>query len=180
MEVSRVSGYGGATLRIDMDGSRMLTRDFRDPDGNQSTADLNQYAGAYGFMVPAGYHTVKVENVGADWFMTSYRLVGARPPGGRPPVEGWAIVGNQTALIWVRVEGRTWPRVALIKRPPPPAPASTMRLNGLASGTYTTILWDTWAGREVRRFGIKVGIDGIARIPLPAIADDLAIKLIKG
>ncbi|MGV3614331.1 MAG: DUF5060 domain-containing protein [Fimbriimonas sp.] len=179
VEVSRVSGYGGATLRIEMDGGRVLTRDFRDPDGNQSTADLNQYAGAYGITVPAGYHTVKVENVGADWFMASYRLVGAKPGGERPPLVGWSVVGNQTALAWVRVEGRTWPRVAVIKRPPPASPPSVMRLNGLASGSYSAVLWNTWSGRAERTVGISVGVDGIARVPLPKIEDDLAIKLIR-
>lgn len=177
VEIGRVSGYGGATLRIELDGGRVLTRDFPDADGNAKTDDLTQYAGAYGITIPKGYHTVKVENVGADWFMASYRLLGARPGGDRPPVNGWAIVGNRTALGWVRVEGRTWPRVAVIKRPPAPAPASIMRLNGLASGTYSVLFWDTWKGAVEKNISIKVGLDGVARIPLPKIDDDLAIKL---
>lgn len=176
VEVGRVSGYGGATLRIEMDGGRILTRDFADTDPAK-TDDLNQYAGVYGITVPAGYHTVKVENVGADWFMASYRLLGARSGGDRPPLNGWAIVGNRTALGWVRVEGRTWPRVALFKRPPTASPPSVMRLNGLASGTYSVVLWDTWKGALEKNLSIKVGLDGVARIPLPAIDDDLGVKL---
>lgn len=177
VEVGRVSGYGGGTLRVEMDGGRVLTRNFADTEPDK-TEDLNQYAGAYGFTIPAGYHTVKVENVGADWFMASYRLLGARPGGDRPPLNGWAIVGNRTALGWVRVEGRTWPRVALLKRPPAPSPAAVMRLNGLASGIYNVNLWDTWKGQTERNVTIKVGLDGVARIPLPPIDDDLAIKLV--
>jgi hypothetical protein len=179
VEVGRVSGYGGATLRLEMDGSRVLTREFPDPDGETKSDELTKYAGAYGITVPAGYHTVKVENVGADWFTASYRLVGAKPAGARPPLDAWGLVGDQHALAWVRVEGRTWPRVAVLKRPPAPAPASVMRFNGLASGSYSVVLWDTWKGQPIKTFGITVGLDGVARVPLPAIDDDLAVKLIR-
>jgi hypothetical protein len=177
IEVSQVSGYGGATLRVELDGGRVLTREFKDPDGAQSTEPLSQYAGTYSVTIPKGYHTIKVENVGTDWFMASYRLAGALAGGARPPVNGWAIVGNHTALAWIRVEGRTWPRVAVAKRPPPPAPASIMRLNGLASGTYSVTLWDTWKGQAQKTFSVKVGLNGVARVPLPKIEDDVAVKM---
>jgi hypothetical protein len=178
VEVGLVSGHGGATLSLQVDGKSALTKEFVDPD-REKTTDLNQYMGTYSITVPAGKHTVKVENLGADWFFASYRLLGVAPPSSRPPIDSWAVVGRTTVLGWAQVSGRTWPRVVLYKNAPLTAPASTMRLGGMTPGTYEVVLWNTWTGTAIRRFKAKAGRNGVAILPLPVIEGDLAFKLVK-
>ena len=175
--VYTVSGEGGANLGVALDGRNVLTRDFPDPDGDTKTETLRQYEKVYPIALSAGVHTLKVENTGADWVKVGYRLVGVVPPKG-PPLNAWAVVGDETAMAWVRRAGRSWRAVAEERRTFAPAPASVMRLRGLQSGTWRTEVWDTWAGKPTSTVRIKVGIDGTARIVLPRIPKDVAVKLV--
>jgi len=178
VEVGLVSGHGGATLSLQIDGKNALTKEFADPSSSD-TKDLTQYMGTYSISVPAGVRTVKVENTGTDWFFASYRMLGVAPPSHRPPIDSWAIVGRTTALGWARVSGRTWPRVVVYKNAPTAAPASMMSLPGLTPGTYQVTLWNTWTGAPTSRFKISVGQNRIAQVPLPMIDEDLAYKLVR-
>jgi hypothetical protein len=176
--VDGVSGYGGAQLAIDINGSRYLTRDFKDPDGNERTETLTQYNGAYKITVPAGKQTVTVRNLGKDWFNVSYRFkeAGIR---NNPPLISWATVGDSFALSWVRVDERTWRKLCVLKETVPPAPASIFVLPGLASGMWKVQLWDTWNGEVKQELDVRVGIDGFLKVNLPTIETDLAIKAIR-
>ena len=107
-----------------------------------------------------------------------YRLVGVVPRK-KPPLLGWAVVGDGTAMAWVRVAGRTWRAVAEQKRTVAAAPPSVLRLRGLRSGTWRTEIWDTWAGRTTLVVRTKVGIDGAVRVALPRIEKDVAVKLVR-
>ncbi|RYG39078.1 DUF5060 domain-containing protein, partial [bacterium] len=119
VRVGNVSGYGGGTLRVELDGAPVMTRVFEDKDvaGHD---DLTNYAGVYGFDVTPGKHTIMVENIGDDWMDASFRFANLVEKG-QPPLEAWGVLGNGMALVWARVEGRTWSRVNIEKRPPPPA-----------------------------------------------------------
>lgn len=174
--VGDVSGYGGAKLQVDLDGARVLTRDFKDPDGDEKTDTLTQYAGRYGFTVPAGTHVIRVENGGADWFMATYRFAGLLSRT-KPPIQGWAILGNDTVVGWFRPEGRTWSRVCALKEVIPPAPPTFVGLSGLPAGSWKVEYWDTWKGVVTSTRTIQVGVTGKARVPLPKIETDLAIKM---
>jgi hypothetical protein len=174
VEVGDVSGEGGAKMVVSLNGHVVMTRDFRDEEP-LSTDPIRKYRGAYGFDLPPGQNSVKVENLGNDWFEASYRFVDAAPRTA-PPLVGWAITGERTAAIWLRHEDRNWRRIAR-NEPTPPAPPTTVALTGLAAGAWNAELWDTGAGRVVSTRTITVGMDGIARIPVPAIAHDLAIKM---
>jgi len=176
VEVNEVSGFGGAALRIDLDGSRMLSRDFADPDGQTDTKNLTKYRGRYGFTIPAGYHTVKVSNPGRDWFTATYRFAAAVPRTA-PPIDGWGVVGNRTALVWARVQGRDWRRLAVFKDQIPAAPETIMGMAGLAAGRWKMEVWDTWRGVVTKQAIIGVPIRGKVRIPVPKIETDIAIKL---
>lgn len=179
VEVGNVSGFGGAILRIELDGERILTRKFEDPDDMQKSNLLTQYRGVYAITVPAGYHTVKVANIGNDWFEANYRFLKAGPPTTRPPLESFGVVGNSVAMAWLRVEGRTWQRVVALRRKLPGSTPAVMRLDGLASGAWRVSLWDTWKGKVIKSFPIAVGLNGMARIPIPFVEQDIAIKLVR-
>ncbi len=139
--VGDVSGYGGAVLQVSLDGKTALTREF--PDNDPSYKTLTQFAGTYAIEVPAGAHTVVVENTGKDWFMVQYRLPGAMETR-KPPVLAWGLVGKTTALAWARLEGRTWQNVCVQKAQIPPAAPSILVLPGVAPGSWKAEVWDTW------------------------------------
>jgi hypothetical protein len=175
VQVQEVSGYGGAGLTIDLDGQRVLTRKFPDPDEEKNPASLTQFNGSYGLTIPAGSHSIIVQNPGNDWWKGGFRLVGLLPQVS-PPVDGWALAGNRTVLAWVRVQGRTWRAICENKKTPAPAAASILRLKGLHNGNWTVELWDTWAGKVVRSTRVRVGMDGRLRVELPVIERDLGVR----
>lgn len=175
--VDGVSGWGGAKLAIELDGSAYLTRDFPQIDPNNHET-LHKYDGTYSATIPAGKHTVTIRNIGADWMTYSVRFKDALVRA-NPPVVSWATVGNTVALAWMRVEDRTWRRLVVLKEQIPAAPATSFELNGLASGVWNVELWDTWKGVPVRSETVKVGIDGNLKLSLPPIETDLALKAVK-
>lgn len=178
VEVGDVSGFGGAALRIKIDGRPVLNRTFADQDGTEKTDNLKQYAGVYGLTLPRGRHTVTVENVGPDWFMASYRFADLLPRR-TPPMDAWAIMGNDVSVGWLRAEGRDWKSVALLKRKAKPVPASYVSLAGLASGNWRVEIWDTWKGQIIQTQAARVTNAGRIRFSIPAFEGDLAFKLIK-
>jgi hypothetical protein len=174
VEVGDVSGYGGAGLTIRLDGAVVLSKEFADPDSGNET--LRQYAGPYGVAIPAGKHEVVVANSGKDWFFAGFRLRGVVEAAG-PPLDLWAIAGRTTAVAWARVEGRSWKRVCAEKDPPPPAPPSIVVLPGLAKGRWRAEVSDTWSGDVIDRQEVAVTSAGLARVRLPAVSRNLAVKL---
>jgi hypothetical protein len=176
LEVGKVSGHGGAILKMFLDGKEVLKQNFADPDGMNDTQDLKQYAGVYGIDVPAGKHEVVVENVGADWFMTSYRLKQIIEATG-PPVLAWGIAGQRTAIVWARVEDRNWRRLCVYKEKFAPAPPSVISLSGLSPGNWKAEVWNTWTGDILQRQEIKVDASGSGRVLVDSFEHDVAVKL---
>ena len=125
-----------------------------------------------------GEHTITVENIGNDWFMVGYRFVNLVKRTG-PALQGWAIEGNNTVVMWVRPEGRTWRRVIVDKVPFPSVEPSQVSLDGLASGDWRMEVWDTWKGSPISTSVIHVGVNGKARLPIPVVVTDLAVKLMR-
>lgn len=175
-EVGDVSGYGGAKLRISVDGKPLIERDFPDPDGDRVTTTLKAFAGEFPVELSAGRHTVVVENPGQDWFMASYRMPLALERT-HPPLKAWATIGKQTVLVWLRVEDRTWRRTAAQGLPSGESPPSRLVLPNVGPGKWKAELWDTRAGRVTKAFTIGVLKEGLATVPLPPIKTDLAVKL---
>lgn len=176
--VGDVSGFGGGTLQLSLDGDPVMTRDFPAPDDGSQGATLTKYEGHYGLDVPAGDHSITVENVGKDWFMAGYRFINLIKRTG-PPLQAWALVGNSKVLVWARPEGRTWRNIIVDKKQIPPVESSLLSLEGLSSGRWHVELWDTWRGTPSPGQDIHVGIDGRIRLQMPAMSKDLAVKLTK-
>jgi hypothetical protein len=177
--VAEVSGYGGAGLRISVDGIPVADKTFRDPDGQTKTDTLRQYNGQYTVTVPAGKHIVKVENPGPDWVGVTYRWKGLKTLS-RPPLDVTAIAGDSVMLGWIRRSGRTWQAVITEKRTFRPSDPAFLDLTGMASGTWTVELWDTYSGEITRRFPITVKSSGKVQVPIPSVAEDIAFKIRKG
>ncbi|MEZ0327801.1 MAG: DUF5060 domain-containing protein [Fimbriimonas sp.] len=176
VEVGDVSGYGGANLRIWLDDNLVLSKDFTDPDGDEKTDTLKQFAGDYGFTIPGGRHTVRVQNTGRDWFMAGFRFTGLLRQT-KPAIQAWTVVGETKALAWLRRESRDW--LTAEKGQPGMAAASVMGLTGLASGPWKAEVWDTWSGKVLSTSTITVPVSGRVRVNVPAFAGDIALKLSK-
>ena len=174
--ISGVSGWGGAALRIELDGQPAMQKEFPDTNPPDKHETLTAYNSAYGVDIPAGRHTARVENTGKDWFFCNYRFTQAIE-GMRPPLLAWAVAGKTTAIAWVRGEDRTWYRVCALKEKLPPSPPSILILPGLGAGEWQAELWNTWTGQVIESRRLTVPASGEARVALPAIEKDLAVKL---
>lgn len=176
VEVTDVSGWGGAKLQLTLDGKTALEKAFTDPDGSTNTRTLRQYAGRYGLEIPAGRHTVVVENTGADWFMVSYRVRELLEQT-KPPVLAWALVGRRTAVAWLRHEDRSWQALCVGKQTFAPVPPLHLTLSGLTPGAWAAEVWDTWTGRVIQQASVTADASGQGRIGVPSIEHDAAVKL---
>jgi len=172
--VSGVSGYGGAALSVPLDDVQVLTADFGDtlPDNYET---IHQYDGAYAIDVPAGPHTIVVENTGADWFYVSYRLTNYLTG---PNLRVLALSNPTSALVWVQNKDHTWWNHRSGMSPQPVNP-SEVTLSGFQPGTYRIEQWDTYAGAATR-ITTYTSSDGAVVITTPAaLTTDLAYKIRK-
>jgi len=174
VDVSGVSGYGGAALTIAIDGDTVLAQNFADKD--ESTETLNKYNKTYAIQIPAGPHRVVVRNPGRDWLMAGYRFRNVRRQTG-PPVEIWGSMGNAHGLFWLRQANRTWRNVVELKKAFPKAPATKLDLTGLAAGYWVAEVWDTTSGKVLRRTRHRVRNNGMILVHLPEFAGSIAMKL---
>jgi hypothetical protein len=99
------------------------------------------------------------------------------PQPGAPPLVAWGIAGKSTVVVWIRLEGRTWKRVCALKENIPSAGASVLVLPGLPVGQCQAEVWDTWSGTILEKQKISIPSSGQARVNLPPIERDLAVKL---
>lgn len=170
--VEGVSGWGGARLVITLDGKTALDQDFPDTD-KAGTATMSQYNKAYRIDLPAGKHTVKVENTGQDWFNVAYEILW-RVQG--PPLRVWGLAGKTRALVWVENRHYLWNRPADAKADPPPIERAKLVLT-LTPGEWTVERWDTQAGKVVATERKTARADGRLEIDLPPIVWDAAYRL---
>ncbi|MDH7568465.1 MAG: DUF5060 domain-containing protein [Armatimonadota bacterium] len=171
--VRGVSGHGGAALKIVLDGKTVLEQDFPDPDGTQNTETITRFNGPYAVEVPAGRHTIVVENTGADWFYVDY-LLPAYVESWEPRLRAFALAGKQLVLAWVQHADHTWSRRADGVKAEP-VPGTHLRVPGVQPGRYQVEIWDTYQGRVVQTQQVAAA-GGELVVPLPAVATDVAVK----
>ena len=71
VRVATTSGYGGSSLIVSLDGQEAQRWSFP----GETQTELTQFQGYYAISVPAGQHTIKVDNDGADWIQVeAYRF----------------------------------------------------------------------------------------------------------
>jgi hypothetical protein len=169
--IEGVSGWGGANLRIKLDGETKLAADF--PDAAPADhATMQQYDRAYRIAVPAGAHRITVVNEGNDWAFASYRFVGyVTAPGLR--VVGLA--DRESALLWIQNKAHTWWNV-LHKIEVKPVPPVVVTVVNLSDGDYEIEWWDTYAGAAVSRTRATAH-GGRLALRTPEIARDVACKV---
>lgn len=113
--------------------------------------------------LPAGHHTVRLDNTGPDWAVIE--RVTLAPFGPTLRVLGKA--DTKTAVLWIRNT-----------RPETVPSEGTITVSGFAPGTYQVIWWDTWAGRELRRASVTVAPGKTAKplvLTTPSVTRDVAV-----
>ena len=170
--VSGVSGWGGAHLVIRLDGSVAREDDFPDtlPDDHDT---MHQYDGTYSIDVPAGTHTIVVENTGTDWFYLSYRLTNYLTV---PNLRVLALSNATSALVWVQNAEHTWWNHAN-GIDPMPVNESEIVLGGLTPGDYDIERWDTYAGGVAQAESRTCGDGTVVLTTPPGLTTDTAFKL---
>jgi len=168
VEVHGVSGFGGAALRITLDGKVVLDEKFADNPGSDDT--MHQFDREYRIRLPKGKHTVKVENTGQDWFYAAYRIPWAT---GLTPLRALGLQGDTMGLVWVNHKDSGWNATAK----PSPVNGASLRLHGWRPGKWTVESWDTVKGAVIDSKPIEVADDGIMTIDLPPISWDAAYRI---
>lgn len=166
------SGHGGANLKIDLDGARVLEKDFVD-DEPDSARSLDQYAGKYAIPVPRGKHQVTLTNTGKDWI--KLRFYALSNYGQAPAVKVFGLKGKRTALAWAWNSTNTWHAPVYVTPVYTPRDVE-IELRGLPKGKVTVIPFDTWRGRW--QTPAEHSSRGDITLRVPSLERDLAFKVV--
>ena len=175
VSVGDVSGWGGANLRITVDGKEALFRDFPDEDEELHNV-MRRYRGDYAVEVTAGRHEIVIENTGRDWLvLDQIRLGNYGPP--QVGLEAMGLRGKDMLLLWIRNRDYTWfgfrngQTCAVIE-------GARIAVRGVPPGEYVARLFDpqeaAWLGEKPLRTSRE---DGDLKLHLPGIQHDLAIVI---
>ena len=175
MLVSGVSYDGGARLSMRLDQQTPIEVDMPVPPGHPAGVIVNTYDREYPLDVPAGRHTVVVENTGKDWLQGKIVLRGYLDHA-PSPLQAFGLIGRTEGMIWVRHRDWTWPLVTAGKKPEPVAGARLTLMN-LPPGRWRIVRWDTTAGRPVATSFANADLSGRLAIALPTIASDAAYRI---
>ncbi len=183
VRVTAVSGYGGATLDISVDGKVLLHKDFQDTSP-KSTGTMHKYDGLYTVNVPAGNHEIRVENRGADWVFVEYRFHDYQRMR-HPPLRIWGLTASEaipagagpTAFFWVQNEGNTWFRHNQGDTLSEVSPAR-ITLRGIPDGAYRLEWFDTYKGGVVRAGEVR-SAEGKMELCTPPILRDIAFRIFR-
>ena len=168
--IDGVSGYGGAQLRVWLDSDIALEKDL--PDGDANGATVHKFDAEYSIKVPKGFHTIKVENIGKDWFVLSYyKIFNVKVP---VPVELQGLQGDRTVIAWVWNTSHVW-YDNMIGAKPVIAEGAQVKFWDLRPGSYRITVFDTYTGADILSKSVEI-TDGL-RLRLPPIERDLAVKL---
>ncbi|KPK62688.1 MAG: hypothetical protein AMK73_05790, partial [Planctomycetes bacterium SM23_32] len=95
----------------------------------------------------------------------------------KPPLRVLGMASDDRALLWAQNKAHTWFNVRE-RRPMPPVEATRVTLNGFADGRWGVEFWDTVAG-QVTATAAAQASGGTLALELPAVATDLAVKLLR-
>lgn len=122
--------------------------------------------------VPAGQHTIKVDNVGTDWILISaYEFSGVAAA----PFDVYALksADNTKAAAWLLNRKYNWKNVGSSGIPSPISGVSAT-VEGMANGRYEVKFYDCATGNLVSTLPSINAINGKLTFNLPALNWDLA------
>ncbi len=163
--VTEVAG-GGAKLRVSVDG-KATERDIK---GGTKARSLSGAEATVTVQVPAGAHTVLVENMGADWV----RVQNVTVPDYAPALAGSVRVSKDFAAAYVYTRD-----YAAGQKAPTPC-TGTLKVTGLQKGKYKATWWDTSAGKSLDTTEVdSTGLKEVVAVTTPPILTDAALYIVK-
>lgn len=158
--VSGVSTQAGARLVVTVDDLKALE------------LELNPGSGGMAVQVPlpAGEHTIRLDNLGDDWLEVSYIEIGQLVS----PVRVLTLRDSTAgvALSWLQHREYTW-QTATAERQPL---LFQYRLNQMPPGRYVTEIWNPLTGAVIGEELVSVDDDGVLAFDLLPMDSQLAIR----
>ncbi len=160
----------GAHVKVSVDG-KSAERDYPaaasdyHPKAAEETVSID---------VPAGAHTITVQNTGKDWFVVRQFALSNYAPA----LAAQARVGKDYAAAWVYNR-------ATVDSPLAQTKATTgisgrVLLTGLQAGKYRATWWDTYAGRSLDATDVSVtsAKEGLT-LATPPVVRDIALYVVR-
>ena len=181
--VNTVSNHGH--LQIRLDGELVLDEAlpvgpgkgpwkearFRDEWGIYQ----NVYDRHYQVDVPAGPHTITVDNQGRDWIsVNAYRFSNYQTHE-RPSLRVFGLQNDTEAMLWLQNTQHTWYRHHT-QMPLQPVRPVHLEVLGLRDGEYAVEWWDTYREGSVEHTTASCS-GGVLLLSTPEIEGDVACKL---
>ncbi len=146
---------GGANVQVKVDGAVKTEKSFAGGDTETATRTVLSVP------IPAGAHTVRLENTGMDW--ANIEKITLTPYGA--PARAVAKADTESVAAWIYA-------------PEPVAGAApltmTMSVPNLTSGKYQVFWWDTKTGKTLRTETVNVS-SGTLSVKTPPITADVAL-----
>jgi hypothetical protein len=121
--------------------------------------------------VPAGTHTIKVDNAGGDWYtVSSYTFTNMGSPLNTYLLKS---ADNRRTAGWVHNKKYNWIDAAPGNATPPTISGATLSIPGMADATYE-IKWYECTNGTVQSTTVAVVAGGTLTLPVPDVAWDLA------
>jgi hypothetical protein len=160
----------GAHVVVIVDG-KTTERDFPaaaedyDPKAAESTVTVE---------VPAGAHTITVQNTGKDWFVVRQFALSNYTPA----LAAQARVGKDFAAVWVY--NRATVDAPLAQTKETTGISGRVQLIGLQNGKYRATWWDTYAGKALDTMDVSVANakDGVT-LSTPPVGRDVALYVVR-
>lgn len=171
--VRGVSFAGGAGLRISVDGKVRVDEMYPSPENAPEGRAVNVFNGERTVKIPKGKHTILVENTGKDWLVVAYRIPWLRTRA----LRAYGVLGDSRALVWVQHRAHNWWRISKGEPDPVAVRDARLRMEDLAPGDWTVEFRDTLTGSTQGSARLTTDETGRFDIPLPEIAQDLALRL---
>jgi len=160
----------GAHVKVSVDG-KTTERDYPaesndyTPKGEEKTLTVE---------VPAGAHTITVQNTGKDWFVVRQFALSNYAPA----LGAQARVGKDYAAAWVYNRGTVDAPLAQTKEAT--GVSGQVKLVGLQTGKYRATWWDTYAGKSLDATDVSVtnAKEGVA-LATPPVVRDVALYVVR-
>ncbi len=179
--IHNVSNSG--LLRIWLDGEQVLEREFPCAEGlgqssvYRDTWDLweTTYDEDVVIQVPAGRHTIRLENFGKDWIRVNrYTFTGCKVID-RPNLLVAGMQSDDVSILWLQNGDSSWFNHAGHGEVGQVDPCR-LAILGLPDGQYELQWWSTWKAAPARTERLRSS-DGRLPIVLEALATDVAVKI---
>lgn len=130
----------------------------------------------YGINIPAGKHTITVDNQGEDWISVNYyRLTNYYAREKTPPLRVFGLQNNTEAMLWLQNSYHTWYRMYM-KIPLQTIQPVFIEVRGLQDGKYQVEWWDTYQPGSVERAEAS-STNSVLQLKAPEITRDIACKI---